>query len=326
MNFENKTLEETLAVSTNNTKKIDLPRDRFVRKLDLRFKFVIANGDAGAAHSFGGVDVTNLIKAIRVVANGKDTYVNLQGTRLYEMLHALYGAYPLRTASTSIAASSNATFYVNLPIDFAVEAANEWDVMASIPAQLQSAFQLFVDYGTPADVNANFTITEASSSCTVTVKEINMTTQEMAQVYGGRLEKLRKVTLSEVEKTIDATYTDYKFKIDLDTGALIQKLGIFSYDNTTVPVLVDTRVSAYKIHQYSPVEQDLDRVDWGVSQDEDRMQYKLEAVTTGFTMYDAEWQMGAGLDTRGLKTGDVRFQANISTGNGKVVLVHREVY
>jgi hypothetical protein len=52
--------------------------------------------------------------------------------------------------------------------------------------------------------------------------------------------------------------------------------------------------------------------------------YDMESIPTGLTIWDAEFKLG-GLDTRGLKSGDVTFNANTSVSSGSVVLYHREI-
>ncbi len=316
MRYANKTLDDVTSLSAGATASVKLPRDRFVRDILPYFTLKIKNGGAGS------VDVTeseiiSLIQRIRVVVNGNDTLVDVNGYRKFLMNYYEFNTKSYTNIPTSIGAGATETFNFELPLIFAINPAVEWDINAVIPAHLTSSFYVYFEIGDPADINADFTL-ESGSQVEVTVKELYCDDSERRQVMAN----LRKIYELEVSKSIDAIYSSYTYKVDLDVGHVIQKLGIFAYDST--PALSNSVISDFKIKQNSPIDVDLEKIKWIQSIAEDKRMYDMESIPTGLTIWDAEFKLG-GLDTRGLKSGDVTFNANTSVSSGSVVLYHREI-
>ncbi|AEA46692.1 hypothetical protein [Archaeoglobus veneficus] len=315
MRFAHKYLDEVTKLNADDVATIKLPRDRFIRDVLLYFTIKIAN--AGAADVAVTEDqILNLIKRIRVVAGGDVTFLEVNGYRKFLMNYLEFNTKPYVNIPSSIPAGGDATFEIELPLIFATNPVNEYDVSAVIPAHLTSSLNVYIDFGNPADIDANLSL--ASGQVDVTIKEVYTNKAEHDKI----LNNLQRVIELEVEKTVDEIKSNYTFKVDLDVGNLIQKIGIFTYDGTGN--LSNSIISAYKIRQNSPIDVDLEKITWKQSRAEDKRAYVLESIPDGMTIWDAQYRMGV-LDTRGLKSGDVTFNANTLVSSGKVVLLHREI-
>ena len=314
MRFAHKTLDEVTKLVAGETATIKLPRDRFIRDVLLYVTLKIKNGgssDVAVTES----QILSLLKRIRVVASGQVNYMDVNGYRKFIMCMYDFNTKPYVSIPSTIPAGSSRTFEIELPLIFAANPVNEWDVLAVIPAHLTSSLYCYIDMGDPADINSNLSL--ESGQVEVTVKEVYCSKDEHDKI----LKDLMVLKEVEVSKAIDTAYSDYQFKVDLDVGCIIQKLGIFAYDTNNN--LSDSVISAYQIKQDSPLDVILEKITWKQSRAEDKRVYDMETLPTGVTIWDAEFKLG-GLDTRGLKSGDIKFKANTKT-TGSVVLYHREL-
>ena len=318
MEFGNKTLDTVENLSANSTTTIKLPRDRFVKDIMLYVTLSIKNS-GGSSVSVTEADIIGLIERLRVTVNGRDTLVDVNAYRKFLFDFFMWNTKPYTNIASSIGAGATVDFEFEIPIVFAINPAMEWDVSAVVPAHLTSSFNVYVEVGDPTDIDANLSI-ESGSEVEVTVKELYCTAAEEKEI----LSKLKKVYELEISKLIDAAYSNYTFAMDLDVGNIIQKLGIFAYNSAGA--LSDSIITAFKIKQESPVDRTLEKITWMQSKAEDKRIYDLETLPTGITIWDAEFRAG-GLDTRGLKSGDVKFKANTASGGSgeQVVLLHREI-
>ncbi|MBO8180489.1 MAG: hypothetical protein H0Z19_08445 [Archaeoglobus sp.] len=315
MRLGNKTLDTVESFSAGETVAIEIPRDRFIKEIDLFVTMNIKNGGSSAV-SVTESQIISLLERLRVVVNGRDTLIDVNAYRKFLMDYFTFNTKTYTNIPTSIGAGETKTFEFEIPIIFAVDPVVEWDLNAVVPAHLTSSFYVYVEMGDPADIDADLSFS-GTNQIETTVKELYVSSSEEKQI----LSNLRKVYEIEVAKAIDATYTSYTYKVDLDVGNIIQKIGIFAYDSGNA--LSNSVIEAFQIKQDSPVDVILEKITWKQSRAEDKRMYDMESLPDGITIYDAEFKMG-GLDTRGLKSGDVKFKANTSA-TGQVVLYHREI-
>ncbi|MEM3896173.1 MAG: hypothetical protein QW763_02775 [Archaeoglobaceae archaeon] len=315
MRFGHKVLVEPITLEANKTKTLKLPQDRFIQSINLMCSVTFSNSTASAV-SVTRNDWLNVIKRIQIVANGNDYLINVNGMRKYLVNKYLLGTNPYGVFPDSVPGNGgSATAEFEIPLIFAINPSDPLDVSCPIPAHLTSSLFLIVDIGSaPSNLSL-------SGNIKVIVKEIYADANEIRTLYGNRLQNLRKLYEIELEKQITAVHSNYTFAVDLDVGSIIQKLGIFAYDANEN--LSDSIISEYRIKQESPIDLILEDITFKASKAEDKRRYKLESLEPGFTIYDAEFKTG-GLDTRGMKTGDIKFLAN-TTATGKVVLCHREI-
>lgn len=312
--FGHKVLVETLTYESGKTKGIELPQNRFIQSVNFIFILTMSNSGTSPV-SVTRNDWLKMVDRIQIVANGNDYLVNVNALRKWILNKYMYGTACYGNFPNSVPANGYATAEFEIPVSFALDPANPLDVSACIPAHLTSSLFAYVTFGSPKSGLSG------SGICQVVVKELYADANEIRTLYGQNLQNLRKIYEIEIEKNITTTHSDYTFEVNLDVGSIIQKLGIFTYDDNGN--LQDLIVSAYRIKQESPIDVILEDITWEGSQAEDKRHYNLESVETGFTIYDCEFLTG-GLDARGLKTGDLKFKAN-TEATGKVVLLHREI-
>jgi hypothetical protein len=315
LRFGNKTLAEKIQVAANAKKGVELPRDRFVAGVTLHCKLVLSNS-GGSAVNITASQVISLIKRFQIVANGNDYLLDVNGYRKHLFNKYLFEQTPHTNIPTSVPAGGTATCEFDLTHVFAVDPTLPFDVSALVPAHSLSSFNVYLEYDNPTSIDNNLSY-DNSSEVEVTVKEC-YTSREAHREITRDLKKLYEI---EISKSIGAQYNDFKYGVNLDVGVVLQRVGIFAYNSSNQ--LSDSVISAYRIKQNSPIDQILEDTTWFTSQAEDKRDYRLDAVETGFTMYDAENKEG-GLNTIGLKSGDITFNANTSA-TGSVVLLHREI-
>ena len=324
-----RTLDETLTWASNGKDSMALPRDRFVRELNLRFTGTLTNGHATEARNVSVEEVLKALGQIRVVANGNDTLRSVNAYRKYVQQQYMRGVRPYNDASSPYdssnpqtwavaAASGTKTFIVDVPIDFALQPHNPFDLSACLPAQNASSLNLAVDFSAPTTAD----ITISSAEVETHMKEVFMGAREADKLYGSDLGKLVKMYETEIgPKTIDAAYSELGFAVDITTGAVIQNLGIFTEAGSSPYAASNDRVTKFQMKQESPVIIDLDTATWNQAQETDKLEHQVELIESGFVLYDAEIRAG-GLDTRGLKTGDIKLKANTAS-TGRVTILQR---
>lgn len=303
------TLTDKLTLTEDTTNTYDkLPRNRFLQRIDMLVKLVISN--SGTTQAVTEEQIISLIKRIRVITNGDVVHKNVNGYRLFKAMHILTGTKPYSSIPTSIAGSGSATFRFKIPLVFALDPANVWDLSAVIPAHLTSSFNLEVDMGKVSDIDADFSLTTKEAEFTVT--ELFADRSEADKLWGSELQNLRGLREIEIgSKAIDTTYTEYNFEVNLDVGNLIQKVFIFGYDNNDAAA--DEVFTGYAIDQKSPNDIRLAESSWYSSIASDKEMYQLESMPSGVTIWDPEINQG-GFDSKGLKVGDLVAGFNIPSG------------
>lgn len=314
-------LTEKVEFSANATKKIKIPRNRFIRALQLRLEAKAVNGATGP--TLHEDNPMSLVKRIRLIANGNDVIFDApMALRWYESKY-IFQAEPERV-QTSTTASATSTAIAEVTVDFATDDANEQDISALLPAHAMTDLELEVDWGTNTDLaTANApTITAADTFIKVSVVEADLTDADIAALTElfGEARTMRKIVRT-IEHSVSSTNDNFTFSKNLTVGGLVQRHLIEVIDNS---VRNDTLVSRYRFRQSSPVQADLEDRLFPQSQARDKRKYHLESVVKGITILD--WQEKGYLDLTELKEGDVKYEHNNGsvTGTAKVVLVQTE--
>jgi len=315
-------LTETIPFLANSTKTMKIPRNRFIREIQLRIEIVAVNGGTGP--TLNEDNPMGIVKRIRLIKNGKDIIFDTEmALRFYSMKY-IRGTEPDR-AQTSTVNSATSTSVAEVSIDFSVDENNEEDISALLPAANFTDLELQVDWGTNTDLaTANApTITVASSLMRVSVVEAEVTTQDLAalaEAMGGEAKMLSKMVRQQ-DFTVDATYNNFQFSKNINVGSLVQRHTIRVVDNS---LRADTLVSRFRFKQYSPVQTDLEDRLWTSSQSKDKRRFSVETLIRGITILN--WEDKGFLDLTNLKEGDVKYEHNnvAQTGTAKVSLVSTE--
>src|SRR5262245_47117406 len=138
-------LTEKVEFTANSTKSIKIPRNRFIRELQMRLECKQVNGGTGP--TLQEDNPMGLVKRIRLVKNGKDIIFDVpMALRLYEMKY-IRGTEPERVQH-STTNSATSTAIAEITIDFSVDENNEEDISALLPAANFTDLELYIDWGT----------------------------------------------------------------------------------------------------------------------------------------------------------------------------------
>lgn len=314
-------LTDKIPFEANTTKSIKIPRNRFIRAIQLRLLAKAVNG--ATPPTLHEDNPMSLVKRIRLIQNGKDTIFDApMSLRWFEQKY-LSGTDGERV-QTSTTANATSTAIAETSIEFAVDELNEQDISALLPAAALTDLELFIDWGTNTDLaTANPpTITAADTYVQVSLIEVELTDADIAELSRifGEAKTMRKVVRT-TEKSITETSSNFEFAKNLNVGSMIQRHLLEVIDNG---VRDDTLVSRFKFSQSSPVKADLEDRVFNQSQAKDKRRYKLESVTKGITIVD--WTEKGFLDLTELKEGDVKYHHNngVHTGTAKIVLLQTE--
>jgi hypothetical protein len=310
---------QNVAWTANSTKKIELPQDRYVRAFGLTVKGVVDT--AGSAPVADGL-LKGIISRARIIgqmSGSPDVLVDVNVDRYFKMRSTLF-ATPWYFDNVDTTSQTDWARRFDLPFDFAINPADEFDFSAVVPAQLMTSLICELD------LPANNVVTNMTAKTTTTiepwVKELFLTPQEEADfLKAGQ----RKVYVNEVSTAVSST-TDYgTLTQNLPLAVVVQRMGIFTYNGSSV--LTDNIISRYRI-QDNVQRATLDEFEWCQSVYEDKRRYALEKgnLVAGMTIYDAEQSFPGliGLPMIGRKKGDVTFDY-IGTATGTAYLVFEQV-
>lgn len=323
------------------TKTLDIPRDRWIRRMILKQHIQYDTG--ASAPSLNEDNPFSNVPNLRLVAGmpggTKDTLIDSSLASLARMNTFDYGHELPKAKTTTSTSQSNQTVDSEVVLDFAQVPRNKWDMSALIPARYLSSLQLSATFGADSTLGTN--TTTDFSYLTVTLEEVIFDSGEEQKLFGSKFEKLMKVYHAEQEKTIDATYSNYQFKWDLPVSDILQKMLITSYDNS---IRAETICSAWKVRREAGGGTDLYQTDWLEGQYLDVLENGTEFAEResganvgykGVSVYDPSVSQYAningaivgGLDLRGAKSGDYAFRANTGspTATSKFKFLTRSV-
>lgn len=315
-------LIESIVFEANKTKSIKIPRNRFLREIQLRLEAKLVNGNPGP--TLQEDNPLGLVKRIRLVKNGKDIIFDVPMAERYYEMQYVQGTAPERVQH-SATASATSTAIAEVTIDFSVDENNAEDISALLPAANFTDLELQIDWGTNTDLStANHgTITVADTFMKVSLVEAEVTKTDLAALaaaMGGEAKMLQKmVRLQEFDVT--AVQNNFNFSKNLTVGQLIQRHLVKTTDNS---LRSDALVSRFRFRQSSPVQTDLEDRLFTHSQAKDKRRFKVESVVKGITIVN--WEDKGFLDLTNLKEGDVKYEQNniAPTGTSKVVVVSTE--
>jgi hypothetical protein len=313
--------------ATAAKKTIKIPLDRWIAVIMLR---ATVTYDTAAGPTKAQDGVLNFVKSLTFKVNGKPRRAYTPSRYWYFLPLDLRVVPEFVDVTTSVANGKKASF--TMPIYFRLDAENEDDLAALLPAAYLSSVEFEVEFGATGALGTAQTI--VSGTVDVELKEIDLDTQEEIDLYGfakagvlGPRTRLLEVLWSESEKKVDAAYTNYKLLMDLPTGNVLVRSGIFATLNGARD---DTLVEAYKVRDQIR-KFDYTEESWAHSQSRDLSEYgppkALEGdfYLKGFTIGD--YVEYGPLDLREAKTGShvLAFTVIAPVGTTNIVAVHQEI-
>lgn len=331
--FYERPLAKPIPLTTfSKTESIDIPRDRFIQEIILR---LVGTYDSTTAPTMIAEAGYSIIRQLRLIANGNDVLRAISGFNLHALnWFDLHGTV-LENVLPNGASKADEPWSFALIMPFKINPLDPFDVGALLPAMDFSSLRLYCDWGAVSDLaSANVpTDIEGKTNLYLSLREAFITEEEAIALWGRDWEGLIKNYITEVVKTIDATYGEFQFQHDLPTGMILRRTLLKVIVNS---LRVNTGVTKYKISQESPVKRDLLEREWYRSQIQDKAEYRVgshwtdalavaQAITIdGISIMD--YEKLPCIDATGLKKGDIKFKANTGapTGTSNVTFLTEE--
>lgn len=299
---------------TNFTKFLDIPRDRAIRRMVMRFILNLTTG--GVAPTYTEDDILNVIKKIRCVLNGNDNKFNTSA-RLWFYVEEFEKSTEVRRVAPTSSVSTTADSEVVLIADFAQQRLNEDDISALLPARRFASIRLEIDWGGTTDLaTANAPTINASSRCLVEIREA--TGEDVILINGEEKKtKIDDMNFQDIREgmdtlPIDANYTSFDNSTlkknvipapaQIRTHLLLVRDETAPSGNKSNALLTDIKIQK----EVGRARNILQRTFLSLF-GEQKVEYALEALPTGVIYIDWMDKLIGGLINSG-NEGDVKFR------------------
>lgn len=310
-----------------------IPRDKPIRRITLRFFWSITNGGSGV---LGGDGAMQIVKGIRLVADGNKTLVHLNGQTAYLMEKYEKGTPPQYTNGPTTATTSTAELFVVL--DFALNRKLEKDLSALLMAHRFSSLKLFIDWGSIGDAYSTTTGTsfnDASCGCEVEIREVAGLIEagdQTNEAAGKNVRDINPVELIEQIKIIDLEVSRTEFDTNAQqinitpAPANILTQGFLQLDNGN---RTNSRITDIKVQRQSPETENIIERKWDSIWGENKTEYSVESATIGFLLLDYLDKLGPnGLRNVG-NAGDIKLllktDGSVNPAQDDIVIFTRSI-
>ncbi len=293
---KNRPLTDKLVFDESTTKTLDIPLDNDIRRITLHVKLAIVQGATQATTLVdSGLGILPMLRKIRLVMNGDDNKLSVDGVKWYIVETYEKGTTPQIT--TLPTPSITATYEAVLHADFASFRQDLSDISALLPAPDLASLTLEVDWGQMTDLyeTINNTIfTDASSNVEVSLTEVFETEAGktvQSQAPNGKYIDIREGTdvlnvtavadsydTSVLQKTIEPVPTKILTHLLLTRSDILTATAKDRVDD----VLTQIRVENVKGDSERILDERADTL-----QDSNKTEYGLESLITG--AYYIDW-------------------------------------
>lgn len=317
--------EDTTNGGGNGAQGFDIPRDKPIRRIILRFFWSITNGGSGVLDQDG---ILNVIKAVRLEADGSDVLVHLDGRIAYFLEQYEKGTTPYFVDGTE--SSETASAYLTLALDFATNRKLEKDISALLMAHRFSSLKLFIDWGAVADAYSTTTGTsfvDANSGCQVEIKEVSGTKDD-----GKNIRDHDPIQIIEGIKTVDLDASKLTFDDDAQqinvtpspSSIMTNLLMVLDNDQRS-----NARVTDIKIQRQSPETENIIQREWLNLWSANKAEYGIETLQDGVLLIDYLDKLGAGGLRNFGNQGDLKYllltDASVNESQDDIVIFTRSV-
>lgn len=319
-NWQERSLSTIPFVSGATNQKLQLPRDNPIRWIALRFRFGLTTG--AAAPTYTEDDILNLIKKIRVVANGNDIITNVSGRMAFYIEKFEKKTQPFKIAPTT-AVSTTADAVVTVVIDYALNRLNENDKSALLLADTKGSLDLLIDWGSVTDLASANAPTINASEVTVEIRELaNLPRDAKTNV---RTQKLRVNDLREIEDSIALLASKTSFdSSSISYNIIPAPSTIFTHGFMVLAGTTKTNadVTSIKVQKEKGGKFGILERSFNVLREEMKTRYEQESLDTGFLYLDYIDRLEGGLPNQG-NEGDMRLRllTSASVGGSDSVLL-----
>lgn len=286
-----------LVTYTDKTVSIDLPRDKFIRRIELR-----QHGDLNLADEIMiGVPspVPSLIKKIRLIRDGSETLISADPSYLMAMDYVEHGGAPASSIPATVLGVASQKWYSNLSLDFMVNPMNSGEVFlydegtgqvftVMLPAMDYSSLKLEIDVDTVAanSMAGLYDVVPTTQAGGTAVLDITL--EEVFMEQGDPVITRNNVyELRTIQNELGLLASNDAQPYELTTGVLMRRLGLFQNDvsatglNPARPLAgIDSGelIERFKLKQTSPISWTLRDEHFGSMQAQDIREYNVKTM------------------------------------------------
>ena len=301
------TLDDVLTLAV---KSVDIPRNGVIDSIALLASITLNNaGAADATVSYE--DILKGINEIRVVSNGNVVHYALRGTDIaYLNIYDTNGKALDLSGTVTVPTGGTASVQFLIVLD-----------AGKIHALIKDQLQIKVEWNT--SITTDVSISDASIKITLD-KEVYESGEEYVMAYtAGEYGEIfiEEPKVYAIEKSFNAL-GELTEVFELPVGSVLKRALLVFYDDTGARANI---VDKYALVRTRPARIQLYKIDYNTSRELDKIQYKLQSVPDGMTMFDYDREVVfGGLDLREESSGTFKIALK-TTASGKVRYISHEV-
>lgn len=304
-------VKETLDDVLNLTvKSVDIPRNGVIDSIALLTKLTLSNGGTSAAN-VSMEDVLKAINEVRVVSNGNVVHYAVKGQDIaYLNIYDTHGKALDLSSTVSVPAGGTADVSFLMVLD-----------AGKIHALIKDQLQIKVEWNT--SIATDVTLSDAEVKITLD-KEVYDSGTEYVIIYSAG--EYNEIFIEEpkvyaIEKSFNAL-GELTEVFELPVGSVLKRALLAFYDDTGARADI---VDKYALVRTRPARVQLYKIDYNTSRELDKVQYKLDSVPAGMTMFDYDREVVfGGLDLREESSGTFKIALK-TTSAGKLRYISHEI-
>jgi hypothetical protein len=231
-----------LITKASTTVKIDIPRDKFIRRIILRQHGDI-NLKTGSANAIPS-PAPSLIDKVRLIRDGSETIVSADPAYLMVMDYMEHGGSVNAKIPHTVSNVNSQTWYSSLSLDFMVNPMNPGEVFlydegtgqvftVMLPAMDYSSLRLEIDVAANTATAMDGLYDTVPSSYDGGTAELDVTLEEVFMEQGDPVitrDNVYELRTIQNEKTLEASADALPYEIT--TGVLMRRMALFQYDDS----------------------------------------------------------------------------------------------
>ena len=285
-----------LVAKMGTTVSIDLPRDKFIRRIELRQHGDIDIDTLGT--TLVPAAAPSLIGKIRLIRDGSETLISADPAYLMVMDYVEHGGSP-SSKIPHIDVANNQTWYSNLSLDFMVNPMNHNEVFlydqatgkvftVMLPAMDYSSLKLEIDIDSGLTTSAAAGLYDvAPTTISGFTAELDITLEEVFMEQGDPVitrNNVFELRTIQNEKTLAASQDALPYEVT--TGVLMRRLALFQfetggYGTPARPAQNDDGkelIERFKLKQTSPISWTMRDEHFGAMQAQDILEYNVDTM------------------------------------------------
>lgn len=298
----------TIKFVANSTEKIELPKVNAIRKIIVR-PFIevtsIATEPVEIVHT-----ILNIIKKVRVVIDGDENKINIDGLTLFMKEKRIKGTEPDTNKDDDQTTTETKLWFAQLTVDFATNILFDADASALLPAKKFSKLDLELDWGKIEDmfsVVTAVTIAAANSGAKVEIVEahlLNGNAKQKSDFADGRLipfadfrESMSTKEFTGVTDNFEDNFTEDKIH-PVPSDIYMHMIQVYAGSGVSGDDLSDTILTDAKILDIEGDTTNIFTAEYDLWKSDIKTQRSLESLDVGFVSIDYLDYLGRPLANR----------------------------